>query len=217
MGADIEIGRTGAGAPVLIDLEELLATRLLVQGNSGSGKSHLLRRLLEQSAGLVQQIVIDPEGDFTSFGEHVGHLVLDASECQSELGRIGERVRRHRVSAVLNLEGLEVDDQLRAAATFLNALFDVDRDIWFPVLVIARDAVILLGCGVLFHMDEKLIVSPSWSGKAATAFQMLAIAWMMLQLPHYLVSVYVAGIFTLISGATYVARGIAQLRHFDKT
>jgi len=89
--------------------------------------------------------------------------------------------------------------------------------LWFPVLVIARDAVILLGCGVLFHMDEKLIVSPSWSGKAATAFQMLAIAWMMLQLPHYLVSVYVAGIFTLISGATYVARGIAQLRHFDKT
>ena len=140
MGADIEIGRTGAGAPVLIDLEELLATRLLVQGNSGSGKSHLLRRLLEQSAGLVQQIVIDPEGDFTSFGEHFGHLVLDASECQSELGRIGERVRRHRVSAVLNLEGLEVDDQLRAAATFLNALFDVDRDIWFPVLVIVDEA-----------------------------------------------------------------------------
>jgi len=46
---------------------------------------------------------------------------------------------------------------------------------------------------------------------------MFAIAWMMMQLPHYLVSVYVAGIFTMISGATYVARGIAKLRHFDKT
>lgn len=88
--------------------------------------------------------------------------------------------------------------------------------LWFPVLVIARDAVILTGCGVLFHLDEKLAVRPSWSGKAATAFQMVAIAWMMLQLPHYLASVYVAGIFTLISGATYVARGIGQLRHFDK-
>ena len=39
------------------DLEELLATRLLVQGNSGSGKSHLLRRLLEQSAPWVQQAI----------------------------------------------------------------------------------------------------------------------------------------------------------------
>ncbi len=36
-----------ASGPATIDIEELLATRLLVQGNSGSGKSHLLRRLLE--------------------------------------------------------------------------------------------------------------------------------------------------------------------------
>ncbi|BBL53075.1 hypothetical protein MF1_03330 [Bartonella quintana] len=36
--------------PAFIDLEELLAIRLLVQGNSGSGKSHLLRCLLEQSS-----------------------------------------------------------------------------------------------------------------------------------------------------------------------
>ena len=64
MRAQIEIGRDPEGQPVSIDIEELLGTRLLVQGNSGSGKSHLLRRLLEQSAGLVQQVVIDPEGDF---------------------------------------------------------------------------------------------------------------------------------------------------------
>ncbi len=36
----------GGGKQAMLDLEELLATRLLVQGNSGSGKSHLLRRLL---------------------------------------------------------------------------------------------------------------------------------------------------------------------------
>ena len=53
---------------IAFDLEELLATRLLVQGNSGSGKSHLLRRLLERSAGQVQQVVIDPEGDFVTLG-----------------------------------------------------------------------------------------------------------------------------------------------------
>ncbi|MBX6746187.1 MAG: DUF87 domain-containing protein, partial [Acetobacteraceae bacterium] len=62
MTVSIDLGRTEAGQPALLDLEELLATRLLVQGNSGSGKSHLLRRLLEQSAAWVQQAVIDPEG-----------------------------------------------------------------------------------------------------------------------------------------------------------
>ena len=64
MTVAIEMGHTTAGAPANLDLEELLATRLLVQGNSGSGKSHLLRRLLEQQRPVVQQTMIDPEGDF---------------------------------------------------------------------------------------------------------------------------------------------------------
>ena len=67
--------RTRPATPISIDLEELLATRLLVQGNSGSGKSHLLRRLLEQSAGEVQQVVIDPEGDFVTLADRYGHVV----------------------------------------------------------------------------------------------------------------------------------------------
>ena len=40
------LGTDQSGAPVRLDIEELLATRLLVQGNSGSCKSHLLRRVL---------------------------------------------------------------------------------------------------------------------------------------------------------------------------
>jgi hypothetical protein len=31
--------QTGVSAPATLDLEELLATRLLAQGNSGSGKA----------------------------------------------------------------------------------------------------------------------------------------------------------------------------------
>ena len=75
----IQIGADDRGAPVQVDVEELLATRLLVQGNSGSGKSHLLRRLLEESAGIVQQIVIDPEGDFVSLADIFDHVIIDAS------------------------------------------------------------------------------------------------------------------------------------------
>jgi hypothetical protein len=154
MGTGIDIGLTGAGAPAGIDLEELLATRLLVQGNSGSGKSHLLRRLLEQSARLVQQIVIDPEGDFVSLGEHYGHLTLDAAECERDLPAIAARVRRHRVSVVLNLEGLEVDGQLRCAAQFLNALFEAERDIWYPALVVVDEAQLFAPAAAADASDE---------------------------------------------------------------
>src|SRR3712207_4266737 len=69
MTVGIDMGQAKNGRAASLDLEELLATRLLVQGNSGSGKSHLLRRLLEQSASVVQQAIIEPEGDFVTLAE----------------------------------------------------------------------------------------------------------------------------------------------------
>jgi hypothetical protein len=134
------MGATTGAAPATLDLEELLATRLLVQGNSGSGKSHLLRRLLEQSAPWVQQCIIDPEGDFTTLSEVYGHTVVDATRTEAELTRIAARVRQHRVSVVLNLEGLDVEQQMRAAAAFLGGMFDAERDFWYPVLVVVDEA-----------------------------------------------------------------------------
>lgn len=143
MRIEIELGTTlqnGASVPAMLDIEELLATRLLVQGNSGSGKSHLLRRLLEQSASQVQQLIIDPEGDFASLGDAYGHVVIDADRSIGELETIARRVRQHRISAVLNLESLDADLQMRAAAVFLNALFEAERDHWYPMLVVVDEA-----------------------------------------------------------------------------
>src|SRR6201988_3107071 len=141
MTVAIEMGLTAAGAPAGLDLEELLATRLLVQGNSGSGKSHLLRRLLEQSSPWVQQTVIDPEGDFVTLAEQFGHLAIDAEDhTEQSLQSAGERARIHRVSTVLNLEGLDAENQMRRAAAFLGGLFEVVRDHWYPMLVVVDEA-----------------------------------------------------------------------------
>ncbi|MBX3536682.1 MAG: ATP-binding protein [Chelatococcus sp.] len=140
MKVNIDMGAAAGGAVADLDLEELLATRLLVQGNSGSGKSHLLRRLLEQSAPWVQQCIIDPEGDFVTLAEKFGHQVVDAARTEAELARIASRVRQHRVSVVLNLEGLDIEQQMRAAAAFLGGMFDTERDYWYPVLVVVDEA-----------------------------------------------------------------------------
>ena len=111
MQNQIDLGADAAGKSVTLDVEELLATRLLVQGNSGSGKSHLLRRLLEKSAGIVQQIVIDPEGDFVSLAEAFGHVVIDgAAYSDTEVARLAARAREHRASVVLALDGLELGE-----------------------------------------------------------------------------------------------------------
>lgn len=140
MQVAIDMGESRGTGTAHMDLEELLATRLLVQGNSGSGKSHLLRRLLEQSAPWVQQCVIDPEGDFVTLADKFGHLVVDATRTEAELTRIATRVRQHRVSVVVNLEGLDAEQQMRAAAAFLGGMFDADRDFWYPVLVVVDEA-----------------------------------------------------------------------------
>jgi hypothetical protein len=164
MKVAIDLGTaTGQPGPAALDLEELLATRLLVQGNSGSGKSHLLRRLLEQSAPWVQQCVIDPEGDFVTLADRFGHLVVDATRTEAELTRIAARVRQHRVSVVLNLEGLETEQQMRAAAAFLGGLFDADRDFWFPILVV---------------VDEAQLFAPAAAGEVSDDARRLSLAAM---------------------------------------
>ncbi len=85
---------------------------------------------------------------------------------------------------------------------------------WFPVLVITRDVVILVGSAVLHVLNGKVQVQTSWTGKIATVLQMAAIAWVMLQL-RFLPLVWVvaaAGFFTLVSGIIYVMNGIGQLQ-----
>jgi hypothetical protein len=164
MTVAIEMGHTATGAPAALDLEELLATRLLVQGNSGSGKSHLLRRLLEQSAPWVQQTIIDPEGDFVTLAERFGHLVIDAEiHTAQALQAAGERARVHRVSTVLNLEGLDAENQMRRAASFLAGLFEVARAHWYPMLVV---------------VDEAQLFAPAVAGEVTDEARKLSLASM---------------------------------------
>jgi hypothetical protein len=148
MTVRVDMGVDGKGDPVSIDLEELLATRLLVQGNSGSGKSHLLRRLLEKSAGQVQQVVIDPEGDFVTLADRYGHVPIEAADhSERDIARLAARIREHRASVVLSLEGLEAEGQMRCAASFLSALFEAPRDHWYPALVVVDEAQLFAPAG----------------------------------------------------------------------
>lgn len=164
MSAPIQIGTDPHGQAISLDIEELLATRLLVQGNSGSGKSHLLRRLLEESAGIVQQIVIDPEGDFVSLADLFPHIVVDGAAYSSqELTRLAARIREHRASAVLALDGLEVEAQMRCAALFLSALFDAPREHWYPALVV---------------VDEAQVFAPAIAGEVSDEARRLSLAAM---------------------------------------
>jgi CDP-diacylglycerol--glycerol-3-phosphate 3-phosphatidyltransferase len=119
--------------------------------------------------------------------------------------------QRTRLGAVLDPiadKGLLVTAIITLSLSNWNERFPL----WFPVLVIARDALILCGCGVLYLLNHGLEVKPTWTGKTATAAQMVAIAWLMLKIPNHEWGVYLAGFITLLSAADYLVRGIGQLR-----
>src|SRR5581483_6315261 len=83
-----------------IDLTRLIESRLLIQANSGGGKSWVIRRLLEQSHGKVQQIVIDLEGEFSTLREKFDYVLA---------GKGGDTPADPRSAAMLAKKLLELN------------------------------------------------------------------------------------------------------------
>lgn len=67
--------KVAASSAVSMSLTNLIDTRLLIQANSGGGKSWVIRRLLEQTHGKIQQIILDIEGDFSTLRERHDYVL----------------------------------------------------------------------------------------------------------------------------------------------
>ena len=138
---DILLGQTDRFEPVGLDLGKLLEGRLLIQGNSGAGKSMLLRRLFEQTFGRVQQILVDPDGEFSTLAEHFDVAVLNAAEILRVGGRaLALHLREHRYSAVLDLSDAATEDRLAVTADLASGLIEAPEHHWQPVLVLVDEA-----------------------------------------------------------------------------
>ena len=85
--------------------------------------------------------------------------------------------------------------------------------LWFLVLVISRDLILLIGTILIHMIVGKVLPRPRWPGKCATAFQMVTIGWILLkiQYPPMDWPMYAAGLFTLVSGVWYIFDGVKTL------
>ncbi len=136
-----EMGLEDGGVMQQVHIGKLLEGRLLVQGVSGAGKSWTLRRLLEQCARILPQIIIDPEGEFGSLAEEFGYLHVAAEKLdEAGLSTLAERIRQHRASVVLDLSEVGQEQQMISFIAFINALINVPREHWHPVLVVVDEA-----------------------------------------------------------------------------
>lgn len=127
-----------------IHLPTLLDTRLLVQANSGGGKSWLLRRILEQSHGKVQQIVIDLEGEFATLRGKYDYVLADKEgdtpADPRSAGLLAKRLLELQVSAIIDLYELHYQERKHFVRIFLESMINAPKHLWHPCLVVIDEA-----------------------------------------------------------------------------
>lgn len=144
MNPSLGIGRHNEKT-IEIDVEKLLETRLLIQANSGGGKSWAIRRLLEQTAGKVQHIVIDPEGEFSTLREQYDYIIAaphdgDAVAHPRSAALLARRILELGVSAICDIYDLKAHERQTFVRLFLDALVNAPKKYWRPVIIILDEA-----------------------------------------------------------------------------
>ncbi len=123
--------------------------------------------------------------------------------------------RRYRLKSPLGAILDPIADKglmLTAIITLSVTSWPYELPLWYPVLVIARDVMIVTGVGVIRLLNDRVEIRPSRLGKTSTFLQMFAVAVVMLQWRHCDPVVWASGAVTLISGIAYLAAGVRLLQ-----
>lgn len=124
----VPLGHHSTG-PLHLDLDRLLAGRLLIQGSSGAGKSRTLRRIIEEAFDYTTIAIVDPEGEFENLARHIGATTIRAVELTADgLTAAAARSRHHRLSIHIDLTDLDPDQRIIKAAAFFAGLIGAPRE-----------------------------------------------------------------------------------------
>ncbi|HQS00763.1 DUF87 domain-containing protein [Polaromonas sp.] len=128
-----------------LHLQKLMKTRLLIQAASGGGKSYALRRIIEQTHGQVQQIVIDPEGELATLADKFPFLLCSAESETAPLhvdtaAMLAETIYRSGQSVILSIGGFDVEEMQDFVAGFMLGLMRQPKEYWHYCMVAVDEA-----------------------------------------------------------------------------
>ena len=135
----------GLHGDVNIDVDVLLRSGLLVQANSGGGKSRTFRRLAEQLCPLVPTFIIDPEGEFATLRERFPFVLVrredgDVTADVATAGALAHKLLDLGVSAVFDLFDMPFDERHAWVAAFLEAMDQAPKHLWRDVALLVDEA-----------------------------------------------------------------------------
>lgn len=142
----VQIGEIiDADATAELDVEKLVTSRLLIQSNSGGGKSWALRRLLEQTYGSYQQIVLDPEDEFYTLRERFDYVLAreddgDVVPHPKNARDMARSFLELGVSAIISLYEMNPPERILFVRKFLEAMINAPKSLWHPVIVVLDEA-----------------------------------------------------------------------------
>jgi hypothetical protein len=113
--------------------------------HAGAGEQRRRQELdpapvLEQTATGVQQLVIDPEGEFASLREKFDYIVCaphdaDAVATPQTAGALARALWEANTSAILDIYELKAHERVLFVRRFLEALINAPKKVWHPTLV----------------------------------------------------------------------------------
>lgn len=140
---------------IAIDTDKLVQGKCLVSATTGGGKSYAVRCILERTHHLVQQIVLDRDGEYQTLREKYDYILFgetgdypvsipktdrEATDARDTYaGRLAYKLLELGVSAIIDLSGLGGDQDL-FVKWFAEALMLAPRDLWRPRLIVIDEA-----------------------------------------------------------------------------
>jgi cardiolipin synthase (CMP-forming) len=118
-------------------------------------------------------------------------------------------------------------DKLLLVASFATLTWLRVLPAWIMIVVVSRDAILMLGAMLIHMVGGRIHPRPTWAGKAATFFQILTVLSGLLA--RYIrwpavatmvsgvlpVATWLAALFTIVSGLQYIVHGMHYLNATD--
>jgi hypothetical protein len=140
------LARNETGDARSINPVRLIGTHACVIGNTGSGKTHTIRKILEDTWTDAVHVVFDPEQEFHTLRQGKPYVIVGGphGDMPIDTGRAADLARHvveTRTSVIVQWpDSADLEEQRAYIAAFLTALMALPRDLWKPVFVVIDEA-----------------------------------------------------------------------------
>lgn len=129
-----------------INIQDLIQSRMLIQANSGGGKSALARTIIEKSFGVIPFIVLDKEGEYYTLKEKYGDVLVIGGQFADipinlkSAKLLPKEIIGNKLSVIIDLSDFNTPDKRLYVKYFLEAMMHLTKEYWTGYLIFVEEA-----------------------------------------------------------------------------